>query len=214
MWHGLLDFTPPPWPIIPSRYVDIYIIFLSSRTLWLTWRKSPLTTCSFHPCAQVISDDCLPCRCNTRYHQIDGHAAEYNCKAGINCVVKSKTSTALLNPPWNWLKTQPQHHPPPRPLPWLWPQSQPQPWPWNSPWTWPWTWTRPQTFPRPPNPCCFLLLMKFMIIMRHEVPLVYFESTICFHTIFGVSNSKYSIHATYTNQFIFPIFLTITSQSF
>ena len=40
--------------------------------------------------------------------------------------------------------------------------------------------------------CYFLLLMKFVSIMRHQVPLVYFEWTNCFHTIFGVSNSKYS----------------------
>ena len=33
--------------------------------------------------------------------------------------------------------------------------------------------------------CCFLLLIKFMIITRHEVPLVYFRQTGFFHTILG-----------------------------
>ena len=50
--------------------------------------------------------------------------------------------------------------------------------------------------------CCFLLLMKFMSITRHEVPLVYIKRTNCFHTISGVSNSKYAIHETYANQFV------------
>ena len=36
--------------------------------------------------------------------------------------------------------------------------------------------------------CYFLLLMKFMSITRHEVQLVYFSWTNCFHTIFGVTN--------------------------
>ena len=58
--------------------------------------------------------------------------------------------------------------------------------------------------------CFFILLKKFMIITRHEVTLVYFRLTNCFHTIFGVSNSKYSIHAILTIQFVFPLFLTST----
>ena len=60
------------------------------------------------------------------------------------------------------------------------------------------------------NTCYFILLMKSMIITRQEVPLVCFRWMKCFHTILGVSNSKYSIHATYAIQFIFPLFLTST----
>ena len=58
--------------------------------------------------------------------------------------------------------------------------------------------------------CCFLLLMKFMSITRHEVPLVYFGLTKTFHTIFGVSNSEHSIHAIVAIQFVFPLFLAST----
>ena len=61
--------------------------------------------------------------------------------------------------------------------------------------------------------CCFLLLMKFMSVIRHEVPLVYFKLTSCFHTILWVSNSKYSIHSIIAIQFVFPLFLTITQMT-
>ena len=40
--------------------------------------------------------------------------------------------------------------------------------------------------------------------MRHEVPLLYFKRTNCFHTIFGVSNPKYLIHARIAIQLVFP----------
>ena len=58
--------------------------------------------------------------------------------------------------------------------------------------------------------CCFLLFMKVVSITTHEVPLVYFRRTNCFHNIFGVSHSKYSIHAILAIQFGLPIFLTST----
>ena len=61
--------------------------------------------------------------------------------------------------------------------------------------------------------CCFLLLIKFMIITRHEVPLVYCKWTNCFHIIFRVSNSKHSIHAILAIQFVFPLFLTSTQMT-
>ena len=40
------------------------------------------------------------------------------------------------------------------------------------------------------NTCCFLLLMKFMSITRHKVPLVYFKLTNSFHNFSRVSNSN------------------------
>ena len=57
---------------------------------------------------------------------------------------------------------------------------------------------------------CFLLLMKLMIIARHKVPLVYFRLTSFFHTIFGVSHSKYPMHTILPIQFVFLLFLIRT----
>ena len=61
--------------------------------------------------------------------------------------------------------------------------------------------------------CWFLLLMKFMSVTRHEMPLVYFRLTNYFHTIFGVSNSYYLIHAILAIQFIFLLFLISTQMT-
>ena len=56
----------PPRPILPSRYAYISPPFLLTHTLWLIWSQSLLTTCSFHPCAQVVSGVILPCGCNSK----------------------------------------------------------------------------------------------------------------------------------------------------
>ena len=52
-----------------------------------------------------------------------------------------------------------------------------------------------------------------MSVARHELPLVYFRRNNYSHTIFGVSNSKYLIHAILTIQFVFPLFLMSTKMT-
>ena len=64
-------YYPLQRPIIPSRCAWISPIWLVLHTLWLRWRLSLLTTCSFHPWEKVVSGNFSPCGCNGRYRQIE-----------------------------------------------------------------------------------------------------------------------------------------------